>query len=145
MLQSERAPDQVRLWYVYRRFWDDPGISINQQGRPAKESYMSWLILLLAGLLEVIFAVGLKFSEGFTKPLPSVATATAMAASFYLLSIALRSLPFSTAYSIWVGIGVVGSAAVGFMVFQESLSALKATSLALLVAGVVGVKLSSAA
>jgi len=105
---------------------------------------MSWLILFLAGLLEVVWAAGLKCSEGFTKPLPSAATVAAMAVSFYLLSMALRSLPLSTAYSIWVGIGVLGSAAVGVLVFQESMSALKATSLALLVAGVVGVKLSSA-
>lgn len=106
---------------------------------------MSWLILVLAGLLEVIWAVGLKLSEGFTRPLPSIATVMALATSLYLLSIALRSLPLSTAYSIWVGIGVVGSVAVGVLLFHESFSALKATSLALLVAGVVGVKLSSIA
>lgn len=104
---------------------------------------MSWLILVFAGILEVFWAVGLKYSEGFTKPFPSVATLAAMAASLYLLSLALRSLPLSVAYGIWVGIGMVGAVIVGLVVFQETLSPMKVISLLLLVAGVIGLKWSS--
>lgn len=69
---------------------------------------MSWLLLAFAGLLEVVWAIGLKFTNGFTKPVPSIITLVAMAASFYFLSVALRTLPLSVAYSVWVGIGMLG-------------------------------------
>lgn len=104
---------------------------------------MSWLILLSAGLLEVIWAVGLKYTDGFSKPLPSLVTVAAMVASLYLLSLALRSLPLGVAYAVWMGIGMVGAVIVGVVIFQESLSVLKVISLVLLVAGIAGLKVSS--
>ena len=104
---------------------------------------MSWLLLFLAGLLEVVWAVGLKFSAGFTKPLPSVFTVAAMVASFYLLSLAMRTLPLGTAYAIWVGIGAVGASIAGIVLFAESFSLMKALSLLLIIIGMAGLKLSS--
>lgn len=106
---------------------------------------MSWLILVFAGLLEVIWAVGLKFTEGFSKPIPSLVTAAAMVASLYLLSVAMRSLPLGVAYAIWVGIGMVGAVVVGVVIFQESLSVVKLISLLLIVAGIIGLKWSAVA
>ncbi len=103
---------------------------------------MSWLILICAGLLEVVWAMGLKYTEGFTKPLPSLLTVAAMAASVYLLSIAMRSLPLGVAYTVWVGIGMVGAVIVGVLLFQESLSLMKGLSLLLLVTGIIGLKCS---
>ncbi len=104
---------------------------------------MSWLILILAGLLEVVWAVGLKFTEGFSKPLPSLITLVAMAASFYFLSLAMRELPLGVAYSVWVGVGMVGAVIVGVVVFGESLGAVKLVSLLLIISGIVGLKLSA--
>ncbi|MBX3418690.1 MAG: quaternary ammonium compound efflux SMR transporter SugE [Pirellulaceae bacterium] len=104
---------------------------------------MVWLILFFAGLFEVVWAIGLKFTEGFSKPLPSVLTLIAMIVSFYLLSIAMRSLPLGTAYAIWVGIGAIGAAVAGMMLFQESITTLKILSLVLVISGIVGLKLSS--
>lgn len=104
---------------------------------------MSWLLLVFAGLLEVVWAIGLKFTNGFTKPVPSIITLVAMAASFYFLSVALRTLPLSIAYSVWVGIGMLGSIIVGFVYFKEPLSSLKLLSLLLIVIGIIGLKLSS--
>ncbi|MGA4607644.1 DMT family transporter [Pseudoalteromonas maricaloris] len=104
---------------------------------------MSWLLLVFAGLLEVVWAIGLKFTNGFTKPAPSIITLVAMAASFYFLSVALRTLPLSVAYSVWVGIGMLGSIIVGFVYFKEPLSSLKLLSLLLIVIGIIGLKLSS--
>lgn len=106
---------------------------------------MNWLILIFAGLLEVVWAVGLKFTEGFTRPIPSLVTVAAMAASLYLLSIAMRSLPLGTAYAIWVGIGMVGAVVVGVVMFHESLSVIRVVSLLFLVTGIVGLKFSSGA
>ncbi|NKC19118.1 QacE family quaternary ammonium compound efflux SMR transporter [Pseudoalteromonas sp. S4498] len=104
---------------------------------------MSWLLLVFAGLLEVAWAIGLKFTGGFTKPVPSIITLVAMAASFYFLSIALRTLPLSVAYSVWVGIGMVGSIIVGIVYFKEPLSLFKLLSLLLIVMGIIGLKLFS--
>ncbi|WP_462154273.1 DMT family transporter [Pseudoalteromonas piscicida] len=104
---------------------------------------MSWLLLAFAGLLEVVWAIGLKCTNGFTKPVPSIITLVAMAASFYFLSVALRTLPLSVAYSVWVGIGMIGSIIVGFVYFKEPLSSLKLLSLLLIVIGIIGLKLSS--
>ena len=104
---------------------------------------MSWLILILAGLLEVVWAVGLKFTEGFSKPLLSLITLIAMAASFYFLSLAMRELPLGVAYSVWVGVGMVGAVIVGVIVFGESLGAVKLVSLLLIISGIVGLKLSA--
>ena len=106
---------------------------------------MKWFILFVAGLLEIGWAVGLKYTEGFSRPWPSVATVSAMGASLWLLAIAMRDLPVGTAYAIWVGIGAVGAAATGIWLFGESANAPKLVSLALIVAGVAGLKLSSAA
>ncbi|MGC4029346.1 MAG: quaternary ammonium compound efflux SMR transporter SugE [Steroidobacteraceae bacterium] len=103
---------------------------------------MNWLILFIAGLLEVTWAVGLKYTQGFTRLLPSVITVAAMAGSVLLLGVALRSLPLGTAYAVWVGIGAVGAALCGMMLFDESVTALKVASLVFIVAGIVGLKLS---
>tara|TARA_B100002049_G_C15937572_1_gene314875 strand:- start:90 stop:410 length:321 start_codon:yes stop_codon:yes gene_type:complete len=106
---------------------------------------MNWLILISAGLLEVVWAVGLKYTHGFTKPLPSLITVVAMAASFYCLSIAMRSLPLSIAYTVWVGIGMVGAVIVGAVVLKEPINALKILSLLLIIVGIIGLKLSAPA
>lgn len=104
---------------------------------------MAWLILLLAGLLEIVWAIGLKYTEGFTKPVPSLITLAAMAASFLLLGQALRSLPLGLAYAIWVGIGVVGTVIFGAWLFNETLSLLKIGSILLILLGIIGLKLSA--
>jgi quaternary ammonium compound-resistance protein SugE len=106
---------------------------------------MNWFILIVAGLFEVGWAVGLKYTEGFTRPLPSVLTIAAMIISLGLLGIALKTLPVGSAYGIWVGVGAVGTAIVGILLFDETVSALKFVSLLLLVAGIVGLKLASGA
>ncbi len=105
---------------------------------------MNWFVLFVAGLLEVVWAVGLKQTEGFTKLVPSLITLAAMIASFYLLSIALRTLPIGTAYAVWVGIGAVGTAIAGVILFNEPATPLKLLSLLLVVGGIVGLKLASA-
>lgn len=106
---------------------------------------MSWFYLLLAGLLEVVWAVGLKYTEGFTRLGPSLLTLAAMGVGFYLLSLAMRTLPLGTAYGVWVGIGAVGAAIAGMVLFKEPATMLRVVSLVLVVAGIVGLKLSSAA
>lgn len=103
---------------------------------------MSWSILFLAGLLEVAWAIGLRYSAGFTRPLPSLLTLLAMAISFYLLSLALRTLPLGTAHAVWVGIGAVGTAIAGMLLFDEPTSPLKLISLLLVVAGIAGLRLA---
>jgi len=104
---------------------------------------MAWFILLVAGLLEVGWAIGLKYTEGFTRPLPTVLTVGAMVASIGLLGVAMKSLPVGTAYAIWVGIGAVGTALLGMWLFKEPATVGRLLSLALIVAGIVGLKLSS--
>lgn len=104
---------------------------------------MSWLLLVLAGFAEVAWAVGLKYTAGFTKPVPSVLTLTAMVLSVYLLSLSLRSLPLGTAYAVWVGIGAIGTAIAGIFLFEEAATPLKLISLTFVVAGIVGLKLAS--
>ncbi|MGB0133480.1 quaternary ammonium compound efflux SMR transporter SugE [Dokdonella sp.] len=106
---------------------------------------MNWLLLIVAGLFEVVWAIGLKYTEGFTRPGPSLITLGAMAISFWLLSIALRTLPLGTAYAVWVGIGAVGTAVAGIVLFQEAATPLKLASLVLVIAGIVGLKLASTA
>ncbi|WP_295359717.1 quaternary ammonium compound efflux SMR transporter SugE [Arenimonas sp.] len=105
---------------------------------------MNWFFLVLAGLLEVGWAIGLKYTEGFTRLVPSLLTGVAMAGSFYLLSLAMREIPLGTAYGIWVGIGAVGAAIAGMILFKEPASTLRIISIVLVVAGIVGLKLSSA-
>lgn len=104
---------------------------------------MAWLILFCAGLLEVVWAVGLKYSAGFTRLIPSVLTLAAMVGSVGLLGLALRTLPLGTAYAIWTGIGTLGTALFGMMVLGESASAERLTCMALIIAGIVGLKLFS--
>ena len=102
---------------------------------------MAWSILFVAGLLEVSWAIGLKYTEGFTKLVPSVLTLGAMAASIILLGLALKSLPIGTAYAVWTGIGAVGTATLGIILFGEPATAFRLASIGLIVAGIVGLKL----
>jgi len=104
---------------------------------------MPWILLVLAGLFEVGWAIGLKYTDGFTKPLPTVATIAAMAISLGLLGIAMKSLPVGTAYAIWVGVGAVGTVILGIVLFNEPTNALRLVSVGLIVAGLVGLKLAS--
>lgn len=104
---------------------------------------MSWTILFLAGLFEVAWAIGLKYTEGFTRPWPSVGTVAAMGVSFYLLAVAMRSLPLGTAYAVWVGIGAVGTAILGIVLFNEPANAGRLVSLGLILVGIIGLKLAS--
>ncbi len=102
---------------------------------------MAWVVLFVAGLLEVGWAAGLKFTDGFTRPLPSLLTACCMAASLGLLGLALRSLPLGTAYAIWTGVGTVGTAVVGILWLDESAGVGRLICIALIVAGIIGLKL----
>jgi quaternary ammonium compound-resistance protein SugE len=102
-----------------------------------------WVLLLFAGLLEIVWAIGLKYAEGFTRPVPSAVTIAAMAASMYLLAQAARALPIGTAYAVWTGIGAVGAALLGMMLFAESANPARLACIALIVAGIAGLKLTS--
>lgn len=106
---------------------------------------MAWVLLFLAGLLEIGWAVGLKFTDGFSRPLPSVATAVCMVASVALLGLALRWLPLGTAYAVWTGVGTLGTVVVGMLLFGESTALPRLACLALIGAGIVGLKLLPAA
>ena len=106
---------------------------------------MPWPHLIIAGPLEVAWAIGLKQTEGWTRLWPSVITALLMIASFFFLSLALRMLPLGTAYAIWTGIGAVGTALVGIFVFGEPRTAARLVCIVLIVAGIVGLKLTSSA
>lgn len=103
---------------------------------------MNWFILLIAGLLEIAWAIGLKYTDGFTKLWPTVWTLLAMGASVFLLGLAMRGLPVGTAYAVWVGIGAVGTVIMGIILFGESTDALKLISMALIIAGIIGLKLA---
>jgi quaternary ammonium compound-resistance protein SugE len=102
---------------------------------------MAWLLLLVAGLLEVGWAIGLKYTEGFTRLLPSLLTVASMVASLALLGLALRHLPLGTAYAVWTGIGTVGTALLGIVLFGEAATALRLGCIGLILAGIVGLKL----
>ena len=104
---------------------------------------MGWLFLILAGLFEVGWAVGLKMSDGLSKLIPAVWTVAAMVISLWLLAIALRTLPLGTAYAVWTGIGAVGTAAAGMIWFGDPATVLRIASFALIVAGIAGLKLAS--
>jgi quaternary ammonium compound-resistance protein SugE len=108
-----------------------------------EEIDMSWLFLFVAGLFEVGWAIGLKYTEGFTRLVPSVLTVGAMTLSIVLLGLALRALPVGTAYAVWTGIGAVGTAALGIYLFDEPAGAARLASIAMIVAGIVGLKLVS--
>lgn len=103
---------------------------------------MNWILLFIAGLLEVGWAIGLKYTEGFTRLWPSLGTAAAMVASVGLLGIAMRDLPVGTAYAVWVGVGAVGTVALGIVLFGESASWPRLLSVGLIVAGIIGLKLA---
>jgi len=104
---------------------------------------MPWIILFIAGLLEVVWAIGLKYTNGFTRLTPSIINVSAMIVSIVLLSWAMRSLPVGTAYAVWTGIGAVGAAITGILLLGESASLARIASLALIVAGIIGLKLST--
>jgi quaternary ammonium compound-resistance protein SugE len=106
---------------------------------------MAWILLLIAGVLEVGWAIGLKYTEGFTRLWPSVFTLASMAASVVLLGIAMKSLPVGTSYAVWVGVGAVGTAILGIVLFGEPANIGRLVSLGLIVAGIVGLKLTTAA
>lgn len=105
---------------------------------------MAWIYLLLAGLFEIGFAIGLKYTEGFTRLWPSVGTVVSAAISLWLLTQALKTIPVGTAYAIWTGIGAVGVAVLGIALFSESASPARLLCIALIVAGVIGLKFASA-
>lgn len=104
---------------------------------------MPWIILVLAGLFEIGWAIGLKYSEGFTRLWPSLGTIAAMAISLGLLGVAMKTLPVGTAYAIWVGVGAVGTVILGVVLFDEPVNALRIGSVALIIAGLVGLKLAT--
>ncbi|WP_454121311.1 quaternary ammonium compound efflux SMR transporter SugE [Kosakonia sp. Marseille-Q7440] len=104
---------------------------------------MSWFILVIAGLLEVVWAIGLKYTHGFTRITPSIITVVAMLISVVLLSWAMKTLPVGTAYAVWTGIGAVGAAIAGIVLLGESASPARIVSLCLIVAGIIGLKISA--
>jgi quaternary ammonium compound-resistance protein SugE len=104
---------------------------------------MAWLFLLAAGLCEIAWAIGLKYTEGFSRVLPTSGTVVAMAASVGFLSLALKSLPVGTAYAVWTGIGAVGTAALGIYLFNEPATLLRLTCIGFILLGIIGLKISS--
>lgn len=106
---------------------------------------MAWIYLFFAGLFEVGWAIGLKYTEGFSKLVPSVLTVAAMGISFWLLATALKTLPVGSAYAVWTGIGAVGTAALGIILFKEPATAARLVSILLIVAGIAGLRLTSGA
>lgn len=104
---------------------------------------MSWVILVVAGLFEVGWAIGLKYTEGFTRIWPTIWTVLAMIISFWLLGIAMKSLPVGTAYSIWVGVGAVGTVILGMLLLGEPANAGRLISVLLIIAGIIGLRLTS--
>jgi quaternary ammonium compound-resistance protein SugE len=108
---------------------------------PDVEQAMAWFVLFVAGLCEVGWAVGLKYSEGFTRPIPTLLTGVCLVASMILLAWAMKTLPLGTAYTIWTGIGAVGAITLGVVLFKEPLTAPRVICLSLILAGIVGLKL----
>ena len=104
---------------------------------------MPWVYLTVAGLFEVGWAIGLKYSDGFSKPLPSLVTVVTMALSLWLLAIAMKTIPVGTAYAVWTGIGAVGVAVLGMLLFGESRELLRIMCLFLIIAGIIGLRLFS--
>ena len=104
---------------------------------------MSWIILFFAGLFEVGWAVGLKYTDGFSRPLPTALTVAAMAISLGLLGLAMKELPLGTAYAIWTGVGAVGTVIAGIILFGESMALVRLASVALIIFGLVGLKVSA--
>ncbi len=110
---------------------------------PVLTAGMAWAVLLLAGLCEIAWAIGLKYTDGFTRVVPSAWTLAAMVASVILLAWSLKTLPVGTAYAVWTGIGAVGTAVLGMLLFDESREVARLVSIGLIVAGILGLKLVS--
>ncbi len=104
---------------------------------------MAWLLLIVAGLFEVGWAIGLKYTDGFTRPLPTAWTLAAMVVSVWLLGIAMKTLPVGTAYSVWVGVGAAGTVILGIVLFKEPANALRLASIGLVIAGIIGLKVAT--
>jgi quaternary ammonium compound-resistance protein SugE len=104
---------------------------------------MAWTLLTVAGLFEIGWAIGLKYSDGFSKPVPTILTVLAMVLSVWLLSLAMRTIPVGTAYAVWTGIGAVGVAVLGMVFFGESQEMLRIVCLFLIISGIIGLKLVS--
>ena len=104
---------------------------------------MSWILLILAGLLEAFWAVGLKFTDGFSKPIPSILVGSAIVGSMVLLAIAVRDLPIGTAYAVWVSIGILGAAIAQPLIFKQPMNAIQVFFLVLLLVSVIGLKLTT--
>lgn len=102
---------------------------------------MHWMFLLIAGLFEISWAIGLKFTHGFTQVIPSILTVIGMIASFYFLALALKHLPLGTAYAIWTGIGTIGTVILGIILFKEPVSAMRLVCIAFIISGIMGLKL----
>ncbi|MCG3692001.1 quaternary ammonium compound efflux SMR transporter SugE [Aliarcobacter butzleri] len=105
---------------------------------------MSWGILVLAGIFEIFWAVGLKYTDGFTKLIPSLFTIVAMLVSFWLLSLSLKTLPLGTAYAVWVGIGTIGTVIAGIILFGDSINIIRIISIAFIILGIIGLKITTA-
>lgn len=105
---------------------------------------MSWGILVLAGIFEIFWAIGLKYTDGFTKLIPSLFTIIAMLISFWLLSLSLKTLPLGTAYAVWVGIGTIGTVIAGIMLFGDSINIIRIISIAFIILGIIGLKITTA-
>ena len=106
---------------------------------------MTWVILVIAGLFEVVWAIGLKYTEGFTRLWPTVVTVVAMVLSVWLLGLAMKSLPVGTAYAVWVGVGAVGTVILGIALFGEPANTARLISVSLIIAGIIGLKLATPA
>jgi quaternary ammonium compound-resistance protein SugE len=104
---------------------------------------MAWMLLIVAGLFEIAWAVGLKYTEGLTRPLPTAGTIAALVISVWLLGIAMKTLPVGTAYSVWVGVGAVGTVILGIVLFKEPANALRLASIGLVIAGIIGLKVAT--
>lgn len=104
---------------------------------------MNWIYLSIAGILEIAWAIGLKYTEGWTRLVPSLITAILMIASFYFLSLAVKTLPIGTAYAVWTGIGTVGAAVLGMILFDEPRDIVRVLCIALIIAGIAGLKMTS--
>ena len=104
---------------------------------------MSWVTLIIAGIFEIFWAIGLKYTDGFTKLIPSLFTIFAMLISFWLLSISLKTLPLGTAYAVWVGIGTIGTVIAGVILFNDSLNLLRIVSIIFIILGIIGLKITT--
>jgi len=104
---------------------------------------MNWIYLFIAGLLEIAWAIGLKYTEGWSRLVPSLITAALMIASFYFLSLAIKTLPIGTAYAVWTGIGTVGAAILGMFLFDEPRDIMRVLCIGLIIAGIAGLKITS--